>query len=63
MAVQVLEESNYKNRCRKCTSLLTYSWFDLKKYKTNQDYLGDFDLITGVECPVCKSIVSHSNHY
>jgi hypothetical protein len=43
--------------CWKCKSLLTYTYHDVKQYTTNHDYLGDYDIVTGIKCPVCETII------
>ena len=43
--------------CWKCKSLLTYTHSDVKQHKTNYDYLGDYDIVTGIKCPVCETII------
>ena len=52
--VKVLEEHKPKCTCEKCKSVLEYDKDDvLKDVKINMDYLGDYDLIDALECPVC----------
>ncbi len=56
--VKVLEQHNLKCTCRKCKSVLEYVKDDvLKNVKVNMDYLGDYDLIDAIKCPVCGYLV------
>jgi uncharacterized C2H2 Zn-finger protein len=55
IVVESLGEKSVK--CGKCKSLLRYDQTDVKTYKTNYDYLGDYDTVTGIECPVCENII------
>lgn len=43
--------------CYNCKSVLEYDQSDVKKYTTNHDYLGDYDTVFGIKCPVCDSIL------
>lgn len=54
----VVESLGQKSvKCFKCKSLLTYDQRDVKQYTTNHDYLGDYDTVFGIKCPVCDSIL------
>jgi hypothetical protein len=44
-------------KCSKCDSQLTYTQYDVKSHRTNCDYLGDCDIVNGIECPVCNNII------
>lgn len=55
--IKVLESPTYKCTCKQCKSTLEYGWADIQKIKANQDYLGDFDLVHGIICPVCNNAV------
>ena len=57
MMVTVLNIGKKQTTCRKCKSQLTYSQDDVKSYEINHDYLGDFDTVYGIKCPVCSNIV------
>ena len=43
--------------CPKCKSELAYSYNEIEKHMINHDYLGDYDLVRGIQCPVCKTII------
>jgi RNase P subunit RPR2 len=47
--------------CKKCNSQLAYNHSEVKEYKVNHDYLGDYDIITGITCPVCNVIIRIKN--
>jgi RNase P subunit RPR2 len=55
--IAVLNIGKKQVTCGKCKSLLEYTQNDVQKYEINHDYLGDYDVVTGVKCPVCGSIV------
>lgn len=57
MAIVVEKIGKKSVKCSKCDSQLTYTHYDVKTYRTNCDYLGDCDIVTGIECPVCKNII------
>lgn len=44
-------------KCGKCKSLLTYDQSDIKRYTINHDYLGDYDTVYGIKCPVCGTVI------
>lgn len=46
--------------CRKCNSLLTYHHTDIQTYTINHDYLGDYDTVEGIKCPVCGTIIKNN---
>jgi hypothetical protein len=43
--------------CGKCKSKLEYCQNEVQEYKINWDYLGDYDVVRGIECPVCKTVI------
>lgn len=55
--VDVIKQGKYKCTCPRCVSELAYSYDEVKDHKTSPDYLGDTELIRGIECPVCKYII------
>lgn len=57
MTIQVISLGEKEVNCGKCKSQLTYSQNDVKQYKINHDYLGDFDIANGIQCPVCETIL------
>lgn len=44
-------------KCGKCKSLLTYTQQDVKRYEINHNYLGDYDVVNGIRCPVCENVI------
>ena len=59
--VTVVRRNNYTCTCTHCNSDLAYSYDEIDKYEINHDYLGDFDVIKGIVCPVCKTIIRHKD--
>ena len=59
--VTVVRRNNFTCTCAKCNSQLAYSYEEIAEHRINHDYLGDFDIVTGIECPVCKTILGHKN--
>lgn len=57
MVVVVGKIGRKEINCSRCKSLLSYSQEDVKEHKINFDYLGDYDLTTGIECPVCGLVL------
>lgn len=55
--VAVVNTPEFLCHCNKCRSTLSYKYLDINQYRVNHDYLGDFDIVTGITCPVCSSIV------
>lgn len=55
--VTVVSTPEFLCQCKKCASTLSYKYSDIEQIKTNYDYLGEFDIVTGVKCPVCSNIV------
>ena len=43
--------------CWKCASILKYTVRDTFKREVNHDYLGDFDTIRAITCPVCSEVI------
>ena len=58
--IAVVDSPKKTCTCKKCESVLQYAFSDIKQYKINFDYLGDFDLVRGIKCPVCDNIVKVS---
>ena len=57
----VVESLGQKSaKCGECKSLLTYTQQDVKRYEINHDYLGDFDVVNGIQCPVCENVIKDS---
>lgn len=40
--------------CNNCDSTLRYMPSDVIQEKRNHDYLGDYDLVDVITCPVCS---------
>jgi hypothetical protein len=59
MAITVVSTTKYRKTCHKCDNELGYTYEDVKEYKTNHDYLGGYDLVKGIKCPVCSTILAH----
>lgn len=57
MMVTVLNIGKKQITCYNCDSQLEYTQRDVQSYKTNYDYLGDFDIVPGIKCPVCSKIL------
>lgn len=57
MSVNVVRKGALTSKCRKCYSILEYSYDDIYEAKLNMDYLGDYDLENVIKCPVCKNEV------
>lgn len=55
--VTVLNIGKKQTTCRKCNSQLEYTQHDVQRHETNHDYLGDFDIVYGIKCPVCSNIL------
>jgi uncharacterized protein with PIN domain len=55
--VQVIKRGNLACNCPKCKSELEYTYDEISEHKINYDYLGGFDVVRGLECPVCKHII------
>lgn len=60
MAIIVVGSQKYRKTCGNCGSELEYSYSDVQEYKTNMDYLGDYNLVKGIKCPVCNTVLTHS---
>lgn len=59
MAVIVVGAQKFRKTCGKCSSELEYTYSDVQEYETNHDYLSDYDVVKGIKCPVCKTILTH----
>ena len=46
--------------CPRCKTELAYTYEEIALFKTNIDYLGDYDTIHGITCPVCTRIIGVS---
>lgn len=57
--IKVLSTQAFQKACRRCGSHLEYTSQDIQEYKTTQDYLGDYDIVLGIECPVCETVLTH----
>lgn len=57
MTIVVESLGQKSTKCKKCKSLLIYSQNDVKQYEINHDYLGDYDIVYGIKCPVCETIL------
>lgn len=55
--VTIVRRNNLTCTCLKCHTDLAYSYDEVQEYRINHDYLGDFDIVQGIECPVCKTII------
>jgi uncharacterized protein with PIN domain len=55
--VTVIRRNNFTCTCPKCNSELAYSYDEIQEHRINHDYLGDFDIVHGIVCPICKSII------
>lgn len=55
--VTVIRRNNFTCSCPECKADLAYQYTDIKEYKINGDYLGYYDLVQGIECPDCKTII------
>ena len=53
--VVVLEkgQGSKKCTCSNCSSVLSYMPSERRQKNVNHDYLGDFDTINVIQCPVC----------
>ena len=56
VVIKVLKTKEYFTTCYKCKTELQYEYRDIKEVKTNKDYLGGYDLVRGIQCPVCSAI-------
>lgn len=61
--VTVVNQKPFRITCGKCHSELEYHYSEVQEYKTNQDYLGDYDLVKGIKCPVCQTVLTHKHWY
>jgi uncharacterized protein with PIN domain len=59
--VTVVRRNNYTCTCVKCNSDLAYSYDEIAEHRINHDYLGDYDVVQGIQCPVCKNIIRHKD--
>lgn len=57
MAIVVEKIGRKEINCSRCKSLLSYSQEDVKEHKINFDYLGDYDIVSGIKCPVCELVL------
>lgn len=57
--VQVVERNHFTITCTRCKSKLSYTYDEVRDCEVNHDYLGDYDIVKGIECPVCNSILRH----
>jgi type II secretory ATPase GspE/PulE/Tfp pilus assembly ATPase PilB-like protein len=57
--VTVVNQKPFRITCGKCKSELEYLYSEVQKYKTNQDYLGDYDTVNGIKCPMCQTVLTH----
>ena len=55
--VTVLNIGKKQTTCGKCKSQLEYTQNEVQRYETNHDYLGDFDVVYGIKCPVCGTVL------
>ena len=55
--VHLVRRNNFTCTCPKCNSELAYSYEEIQEHRINHDYLGDFDVVQGIVCPICKSII------
>jgi hypothetical protein len=55
--VTVVSVAEFNCLCKKCCTTLSYTYKDISEHRVNHDYLGDFDIVKGITCPVCSSIV------
>lgn len=59
--VYVVRRNNITCTCPKCRSDLAYSYDEVSDHKINHDYLGGFDVVQGIICPVCKTVIKVSD--
>lgn len=57
--VQVVSQKVFHITCGKCRSELSYLYAEVQEHKTNHDYLGDYDMVKGIVCPVCQTVLTH----
>jgi hypothetical protein len=57
MTITIIQIGEKEIKCGKCLSHLKYNQLDVKEYEINHDYLGDYDTVYGIKCPVCSNIV------
>ena len=43
-----------KKVCPNCSNKLEYTMADTRQSKTNCDYLGGYDIVDVLDCPVCN---------
>ena len=55
--VKVISKEEFVCKCYNCRSTLTYTYSDIGSYRINYDYLGDYDSVTGITCPVCYLVI------
>ena len=55
--VKVLNIGTKQVTCWNCKSLLEYSQAEVSRHEINHDYLGDYDTVYGIKCPVCDKVV------
>ena len=55
--VKVLNVGTKQVTCWNCKSQLEYSQAEVSLHKINRDYLGDYDTVYGIKCPVCSKVV------
>lgn len=54
--VKVIKQGTERLTCYTCKSELEYSHSDVRHSIFNMDYLGDFDTIPSIQCPVCNTV-------
>jgi hypothetical protein len=57
MAIKVISTQPQNCNCHTCKSTLEFSYHDIEIYEINHDYLGDFDTVKGIKCPLCKTVI------
>lgn len=57
--VTVVNQKPFRTTCEKCHSELEYHYAEVQEHKTNHDYLGDYDVVKGIKCPVCQTVLKH----
>ena len=55
--VKVVEITYKKLTCKKCDSVLEYTFSDIATHRHSYDYTGSFEVTTGIRCPVCYTII------
>lgn len=56
MVIKVISTPSNEITCRKCKSVLSYEYTDLRQERFT-DYGGGSKLCKGFDCPVCKTFV------